>query len=332
MNITFFEIEDWEKNYLEQKLAGQVLKFYSGMLDESTVESAKHTDILSVFIYSEINKEVLRMLPDLKLIVTRSTGFDHIDIEECKRRNIAVCNVPSYGENTVAEHTFALILSLSRNLYRATIKRLTSDFSIKGLRGFDLKGKTLGVVGTGRIGLHVIRIAKGFDMRVLAYDINQNQLLSEVLGFTYAPLEQLMAESQIVTLHIPYNRHTHHLINAEKFKLMQKGGYLINTARGAIVDTTALIEALSNGTLAGAGLDVLEGEEFIKEETAVLYEFDKPEVLSVIAKNELVLRRQNVIYTPHIAFDSQEALERILETTVKNIENFLTNKVCASVA
>ena len=171
----------------------------------------------------------------MKLIATRSTGFDHIDLAECRQRNISVCNVPSYGENTVAEHAFALILSLSRHLYQAFVKRLTNDFSLEGLRGFDLKEKTLGVVGTGRIGLHVIRIGKGFGMNVMAFDVNRNQLLAEVLGFTYVPLEQLLKESQIVTLHVLYNEHTHHLINSDKFRLMRKGSILINTARGAVV-------------------------------------------------------------------------------------------------
>ncbi len=331
MNIVFFEVEDWEKDYLKEKLREHELRFYSGTLDENTAESAKHAEILSVFIYSDVNAQVLKLLPDLKLIVTRSTGFDHIDIDECKKRNIPVCNVPSYGENTVAEHTFALILSLSRNLYRATIKRLTSDFSARGLKGFDLKGKTLGVIGTGRIGLHVIRIAKGFGMNVLAYDKNPTDILAEVLGFTYATLDTLLMESHIVTLHVPYNKYTHHLINADKFNLMRRGSFLINTARGAVVDTEALIKALTGGILAGAGLDVLEGEEFIKEETDVLREGYKQEALSVIAKNDILLRRQNVVYTPHIAFDSQEALERILETTVKNIENYVSGNLCTIV-
>lgn len=330
MNIVFFEVEDWEKDYLKEKLREHELRFYSGTLDENTAESAKHAEILSVFIYSDVNAQVLKLLPDLKLIVTRSTGFDHIDIDECKKRNIPVCNVPSYGENTVAEHTFALILSLSRNLYRATIKRLTSDFSARGLKGFDLKGKTLGVIGTGRIGLHVIRIAKGFGMNVLAYDKNPTDILAEVLGFTYATLDTLLMESHIVTLHVPYNKYTHHLINADKINLM-RGSFLINTARGAVVDTEALIKALTGGILAGAGLDVLEGEEFIKEETDVLREGYKQEALSVIAKNDILLRRQNVVYTPHIAFNSQEALERILETTVKNIENYVSGNLCTIV-
>lgn len=330
MKIAFFELESWEKRYIKKRLQGHDLKLFSEILDYSNLAEIKETEILSPFIYSNIDRSTLEQLPGLKLIATRSTGFDHIDMNECRQRNITVCNVPSYGENTVAEHTFALILSLSRNLYKASVKRLTGDFSIQGLKGFDLKDKTLGVVGTGRIGLHVIRIARGFGMNVLASDVNQNKLLAEVLGFTYVPLEQLLGQSQIVSLHIPYNEHTHHLINADKLKLMRKGSYLINTARGAIVDTEALIEALDDN-LAGAGLDVLEGEEFIKEETAVLCECSKTEVLSVIGKNDLLLRKPNVVYTPHIAFDSQEALERILETTVQNIDTFVSGKKCNTV-
>ncbi len=330
MKIAFFEVESWEKRYIRRRLQGYDLKLSSETLDSSNLAEIRETEILSPFIYSNIDRSVIEQLPGLKLIATRSTGFDHIDLSECRQRNITVCNVPSYGENTVAEHTFALILSLSRNLYKASVKRLTGDFSIQGLKGFDLKNKTLGVVGTGRIGLHVIRIAKGFGMNVLAFDVNRNELLAEVLGFTYTPLEQLLSESHIVTLHVPYNEHTHHLINGDRLKLMRKGSYLINTARGAIVDTEALIEAL-NENLAGAGLDVLEGEEFIKEETAVLCECTKSEVLSVIGKNGILLRKPNVIYTPHIAFDSQEALERILETTVQNIVAFESGEKCNAV-
>jgi D-lactate dehydrogenase len=330
MKIAFFELGSWEKRYIKKRLQSHDIKPFSGTLETSDLDKIKETEVLSPFIYSNINSSVIGQLPELKLIATRSTGFDHIDIAECRQRNITVCNVPSYGENTVAEHTFALILSLSRNLYKAYIKRLTGDFSTQGLTGFDLKDKTLGVVGTGKIGLHVIRIARGFGMNVLAFDVNQNKLLAEVLGFTYVTLEQLMKESYVVTLHVPYNEHTHHLINRDRLKLMRKGSYLVNTARGAIVDTEALIEALDDN-LAGAGLDVLEGEEFIKEETAVLYECTKSDVLSVIGENEIILRKSNVVYTPHIAFNSQEALERILETTVQNIIAFASGEKCNAV-
>jgi D-lactate dehydrogenase len=258
----------------------------------------------------------------LKLVATRSTGFDHIDLEACKENKIIVSNVPSYGENTVAEHTFALILSLSRNIYKAYTRSLRYDFTIEGLKGFDLKDKTLGVIGAGRIGLHVIRIAKGFGMNVLAYDVNQNDLLAEVLGFEYVSLEELLSKSDVITLHVPYNKFTHHLINKDRVKLIKKGAILINTSRGAVVDTEALIEALNKGILAGAGLDVLEGEELIKEEKQLLYDQKKLEVLSNLVRGHILLSKENVVFTPHIAFYSQEALERILEITVQNILTF----------
>ncbi len=323
MDIAFFEAEDWEKKYLKNKLKNHNLTFVSDFQHLESLNVLKDVEILSPFIYSTIDQSVLQHLPSLKLIATRSTGYDHIDIKECQRRNIIVSNVPSYGENTVAEHTFSLILSLSRNLYKACIERLTNDYSIKKLRGFDLKGKTLGVVGTGRIGLYVIRIAKGFGMNVVAFDVKPNTLMTEILGFNYMPLEKLLEESHIVSLHVPYNEHTHHLIDADKLKLMRPDSFLINTARGAVVDTEALVSALRNRTIAGAGLDVLEGEEFIQEERAVFCECNKAEVLSTIGRNDLLLHMQNVVYTPHIGFNSQEALERIIETTVHNIEFFL---------
>jgi D-lactate dehydrogenase len=330
MKIAFFEVERWERGYLKKKLRDHDLKLYSKALNSEYTAELTDTEIISVFIYSPLDRAVLEQLPQLRMIATRSTGFDHIDIAECRRRNITVCNVPYYGENTVAEHAFALILSLSRNLYQACVKRLTNDFSIGGLTGFDLKGKTLGVVGTGRIGLHVIRIAGGFGMNVLAYDAKPNELWAKILGFSYVPLEQLMRKADIVTLHVPYNKHTHHLINRDRLRLMPKGSYLINTARGAIVDTEALIEALDKN-LAGAGLDVLEGEEFIKEDKVLLSERNKPAVLSVIAENNILLRKQNVVFTPHIAFNSREALERIMETTVRSISAFISGDKCHTV-
>ena len=322
MEIAFFEIEGWEKRFIRNNLKKHNLTFFSGTLTPENLNELKNTAILSPFIYSTLDKPVLERLPSLKLIATRSTKFDHIDIDECRKRNILVSNVPSYGENTVAEHTFGLILSLSRNLYQAFFKRMTGDFSEESLRGFDLKGKTLGVVGTGRIGLHVIRIARGFEMNVLAFDVKPNSILAEVLGFTYVPLDELLKSSHIVTLHVPYNEHTHHLINRHSFEIMRKGALLINTARGAVVDTQAMVEALGQGILSGAGLDVLEGEELIKEERVLFSDSNRAEVMSTIGRNELLLRRKDVVYTPHIAFFSREAQERILEITVRNIQSY----------
>ena len=326
MKIAFFEVEDWEEEYLKKKLNNHVLQFLNGKLSLENARQIKDFDAVSVFIYSKIDEQVIREIPNLKLITTRSTGFDHIDLEACKKQGITICNVPSYGENTVAEHTFALILSLSRNMCKACIRRFEQDFSIDGLEGFDLKGKTIGVIGTGQIGLHVIRIAKGFGMNVVAYDVRQNKLLSEVLGFEYVTLEDLLARSDVITLHVPYMKATHHLMSKDTFKLVKKGAILINTARGSIVDTEALIEALDNKILAGAGLDVFEGEEVIKEEKQLLYDPKNLEVLKSLVKDHILLSKDNVVFTPHIAFYSKEALERILETTVENVVEFVSGK------
>jgi len=324
MRIAFFEVDDWEEKYLENKLKGYFLRFSKEALNSENAQKIKDFDAVSVFVYSKVDGQTIQEIPGLKLVVTRSTGFDHIDIEACKKKGITVCNVPSYGENTVAEHTFALILSLSRNICKACIRRFEHDASIEGLEGFDLKGKTMGVIGTGQIGLHVIRIAKGFGMNVVAYDVRQNRLLSEVLGFEYVSLEDLLARSNVITLHVPYIKATHHLMNKDTFKLVKKGAILINTSRGAIVDTEALIEALDNKILAGAGLDVVEGEELIKDEKQLLHEPKNLEVLTSFVREHVLLDKENVVFTPHIAFYSKEALERILETTVENIAAFVS--------
>jgi D-lactate dehydrogenase len=323
MRIAFFEVKDWEEEYLKKRLKGHLLKFSNERLGLENIQQTKDCDAVSVFIYSKLDERIIQEIPNLKLVTTRSTGFDHIVIEVCKKKGITVCNVPSYGENTVAEHTFALILSLSRRLLM-TCPRFEQDFSIEGLMGFDLKGKTIGVVGAGQIGLHVIRIAKGFGMNVLAYDAHQNKLLSEVMGFEYTSFEDLLARSDIITLHVPYNKYTHHLMDRDKFKLVKKGAILINTARGSIVDTEALIEALDKKILSGAGLDVIEGEELIKEEKQLLYDPKNIEVLADLVKDHILLSKDNVVFTPHIGFYSKEAMERILETTVENVTAFVS--------
>ncbi len=324
MKIAFFEIEGWEKKYLKNKLKTHTLEFFKEPLNKDNAQKIKNFDIISVFIYSKINKQIIKKLPKLKLIATRSTGFDHINIVTNKK--ILVCNVPFYGENTVAEHTFALILALSRNVHKAYVKTKRNDFSMDGLKGFDLKGKTLGVVGAGHIGLHVIRMAKSFSMKVLAYDVNPDDFLAEVLGFEYVPLKKLLKNSDIISLHVPNNKHTHHLINKETIKQIKKGAVLINTSRGEIADTDSLIKALDKKILSGVGLDVLEGEELIKEEKQLLCAPEKTECLSNLVKDHILLSKDNVVFTPHIAFYSQEALERILDTTAQNINSFLSGE------
>ncbi len=322
MRIVFFETDALEEGYFEKHLADYDLQFFSDSLTASSLDEIGKVDVLSTFMYSEVDKEVLDALPDLKLIATRSTGFDHVAVDECTSRGIVVSNVPSYGDNTVAEHTFALILTLARRLYEGCLNRIEGDFSARDLTGFDLKGKTIGVVGAGNTGTNVVRIAKGFGMTVLVYDVKPKESLAEALGFQYASLDRLLQESDIISLHVPYNDATHHLIDHQKFSMMRKGAYLINTARGGIVDQKALLEALDDGTLAGAGLDVLEGEEYIKEEKSVLTDTERTKALNAVGENSLILQRNNVVYTPHIGFNTREAVERILESTVDSILGF----------
>lgn len=325
MRIAFFEATDKDRAYLKEKLAHHEVLFYTETLNEETVTKAEGCEIVSVFIYSTVTASVLGKIPGLKGVLTRSTGFDHIDVATCNEKGIVVENVPFYGENTVAEHTFALILALSRNVHKSYARGLKGDFSIEGLMGFDLKDKTLGVIGTGHIGLHVIRIAKGFGMHVLAFDTQKNTFLSEVLHYKYTSIDDVLAHSDIVTLHVPYNEHTHHLINQDNIKKIKRGALLINTARGGIIENEALIEALDKGILSGAGLDVLEGEESVKDDNQCL-QADCQTDVKKHDQNQNLLARDNVVFTPHIGFYSEEALERILDTTRENIEQLVLGK------
>lgn len=332
MRVVFFDLEEWQPEYLRagmQQLGIAELvspEFLQGHLDPDQCAQFDDAEAIVVFIWTRVSRAVVEALPRLRLVLTMSTGFDHIDLEACRERGITVCNVPHYGENTVAEHTFALILSLSRKLHAAYFQGLRGEYNIRTLRGFDLYGKTLGVIGAGNIGLHVIRIARGFGMRVLAYDIRPYPLLAEVLGFTYTDLDTLLRESDIVSLHVPATPETYHLINRETLSKMKRGALLINTARGSVVDTEALLWALEEGILAGAGLDVIEGEEFIKEESALLRMPVAEETLRRIVQAHMLLRRENVVFTPHIAFNSREAVQRILDTTLENLKAYLEGR------
>ncbi len=329
MKIAFFEVNDWEIPIIKERLKDHELDFYLWPLKNDDILLVKNVEVISTFIYSKLDKKTLEKLPRLKLIVTRSTGFNHIDLKECKKRKITVCNVPSYGENTVAEHTFALILDLSRNIHKAFVRVVRDDFSIKGLQGFDLKNKTLGVIGAGHIGIHVIRIAKGFEMNVLAYDKFIKKSMASKLKFKYVPLKTLLKNSDIVSLHVPLTKDTYHLINKNTIKLMKRGAILINTSRGEIVETKALLDAINSGYLKGAGLDVIEGEEIIKDEKQILHNTShlRAKKMKQLIEDHLLLHNDKVIFTPHIAFYSKESIERILNTTIENIESFVNKKI-----
>lgn len=324
MNIHYFSGEQWEEEYVRAKFPGEDLTFHEGPLSAHPELADPDATVLCVFIESRIGENELKRFPNVKLIATRSTGFDHIDLAATGAHGITVANVPSYGENTVAEFAFALLLALSRRIIDADERvRETGVFSPSGLRGFDLAGKTLGVIGTGHIGAHVIRMAQGFGMKVLGFDAYPNAELAQKLLFPYAPLPEVLAASDIVTLHVPYNEHTHHLINQENISSFKRGAYLINTSRGAVVDTGALVEGLKNEIIAGAGLDVLEEEGELSEEAAFLTApHPGEEKLKIALENHYLINHPRVIVTPHIAFNTTEAVERILNTTIENILGF----------
>jgi len=322
MKIAFFETDAHERTILERGLKGHHLIFFSHPLSKKDLPKIKEIDILSVSIYSKVNESLLEKLPNLKYLSTRSTGFDHINLEACKKYNISASNVPYYGANTVAEHAFALILSLSRKIPLSQKMVSKNNFSIQGLKGFDLKGKTLGVIGAGNIGINTIKIAKGFGMNVVAYERHPDIRKAKEIGFTCMTLSEILRKSDIISIHVPSMKETHHLIGKKEFSQMKKGAILINTSRGNIVDTIALHKALKSGRLGGAGLDVIECEEILKGNPS-MHEVQDKKIIKLVKE---IIKMENVVYTPHIAYYTQEALDRISQTTITNIQAFLKKK------
>jgi D-lactate dehydrogenase len=325
MGIYLFEVNQEDRRYLESSFFEEQLHFCEEPLTRlSQVEEiADKADIVSVFVHSKVTSEMIDALPHLGLIATRSTGFDHVNVAAAGARGIPVCNVPTYGENTVAEHTFALILALSRNVHKAYMRTAQGDYSLAGLQGFDLKGRTLGIVGTGHIGTRVAKIAKGFEMDVIAFDPQPNQAMADILDYEYTSLDDLLQRSDIVTLHAPLCSSTHHLIGEHNIHRLKRAALLINTARGELIDTGALLKALDSKHLSGAGLDVLEGENNLNEETMMRADDSvSREALVTTLRNLALMRRHDLVVTPHIAYDSREAINRILTTTVDNIRAF----------
>lgn len=321
MRIAYFYNEEWEKDYVVKHFPDDIFNFIKG----STKENAAHRDpdvsALSIFVNSPVRADVLDRFPNVKFIATRSTGYDHIDLAEAHQRGITISNVPTYGEHTVAEFAFALLLALSRRIVDAYTRiETTGSFSQEGLRGFDLRGRTIGVIGTGHIGEHMMRMAKGFDMQVVAFDLFPKPELAEKMGFRYVSLDELLSTSDIVSLHAPYNEHTHHMINMDNIGKFKRGSYLINTSRGGLVETVALVKGLEEGILAGAGLDVLEEEgQMVDENMLLATKHPNEESLRTMLANHYLMNHPHVIVTAHIAFNTQEAIERILNVTIDNI-------------
>jgi len=331
MKIIFFEVSKGEESFFSQYFNGADVAFYEEKLSEDNIGKAFNAEIVSVFVSSAIDKKIIDALPNLKFISTRSTGFDHIDCDYAASKGIKVSNVSGYGSHTVAEFAFGLILNLSRKILVANnyIKESSDYKFFSAMEGFNLYGRTLGVVGTGRIGKNVVKIANGFGMKVVAYDLYPDMAFAKENNFTYKKLEEVLTESDIVTIHTPYTKENHHLINKENVFLMKKGIYFINTARGELVDTDALIFGLKEGIIAGAGVDVLEAERELKEEVEILASSDKSEKVKdfkTLLEDRVLIEMPNVIITPHIAFYSKEAEEEIKKTTVENIKSFVDGK------
>jgi D-lactate dehydrogenase len=289
------------------------LHFQPARLTLDTVALADHYPVVCAFINDDLSAPILERLAagGTRLIALRSAGFNHVDLPAAQRLGLSVVRVPTYSPHAVAEHAVALILSLNRHLHRAYNRTRDGDFTLHGLTGFDLVGKTVGVVGTGQIGATFARIMAGFGCQLLAYDPYPNPQV-EALGARYLPLDQLLEQAQIISLHCPLNEHTRHLINIDSLYRMQRAAMLINTGRGALVDTPALIEALKSGQLGYLGLDVYE------EEAQLFFEdrSDLPLQDDVLAR---LLTFPNVVVTAHQAFLTREALGAIAQTTLDNI-------------
>lgn len=323
MKIAIFDLEDWERSGFESLCDEHEVELLTEPLTPENAADHRDAEVVSGFITSEFSAAVIDQLENLRLIATRSTGFDHIPLEICHKRDIAVCNVPTYGSHTVAEHVFALLLTISHKLEQAIDRTRKGDFSSQGLQGFDLRDKTIGIVGTGDIGLETIHIAKGFRMNVLAFDVKPNEQAAQELAFRYVSLEQLLAESDIISLHVPASDQTHHLISNAEFDQMKQDAVLINTARGDVIDTQALVRALAEEKLSAAGLDVLPEEPVIREEAELLRSvYEERHNLNTLLANHVLVHMRNVIVTPHSAFNTREAVMRILETTEENIRAF----------
>ncbi len=318
----FFELEEWEVDYIQKAFQNATILSTMKKAHEEENPDVYQVSVISTFIYSELTSQVLSKFPNLKIIATRSTGYDHIDLAYCQEKGITVVNVPTYGAHTVAEHTFALILAISRKLIPTIERSRRGNFDINDLTGFDLAGKTLGVVGAGKIGDKVIRLALAFEMNVLVYTRHPENLQDG--NVKAATLEELIANSDVVSLHLPHNKETHHIINKDNIKLFKKGSILINTARGPLVETQAILEGLEMGILKGVGLDVLEEECSLKEERELLTEeFFKSCDIRTQLLDHILLSRDDVLYTSHNGFNSKESVHQILDVTISNIQGFL---------
>lgn len=317
MKVAVFSTKSYDKEYLDKANAANLheLNYFESSLKLKTIKLAEGYDAVCVFVNDALTKDVIEALAaqQLRAIVLRCAGFNNVDIETACQLGIKVLRVPAYSPNAVAEHAVALIMALNRKTHKAYNRVREGNFSIERLQGFELAGKTVGVVGTGKIGAAFANIMKGFGCRVVAYDVYRNSTLEEQ-GVSYLSLNELLRVSDIVSLHCPLTPETNRLINKDSIALMKKGAMLINTSRGKLVDTDAAIEALKEGSLGYLGIDVYEQEE-------KLFFKDLSEIIILDDKIMRLMTFPNVLITAHQAYFTDTALSQIAYTTLQNISD-----------
>lgn len=316
MKIAFFSAKSYDKKYFSQYQAGNEIMYFEAPLNEQTVNLAKGCNAICLFVNDTLNEPVLKALSAMgvSLAALRCAGFNNVDLNAAKANNISVVRVPAYSPYAVAEHAVALILTLNRKTHKAYNRVREGNFSLERLEGFDLHGKTIAVIGTGKIGQGLCKIMNGFGCKVLAFDLIANKSMEDA-GVEYLPLTDVLEQADIISLHCPLNEQTRHIVNAHTISLMKKGVMLINTSRGALINTPDVIKALKTGHIGYLGLDVYEQEETL---------FFKDLSENIIQDDDIMrlLSFPNVLITSHQGFFTEEALMQIAQTTIKNISDF----------
>lgn len=318
MRVAVFSTKPYDEKFLTAAAAGSghELEFFEARLDRNTASLADGFDVVCAFVNDDLGAATLLRLSKTgpKLIALRSAGFNHVDLDAAKSLGLAIVRVPAYSPRSVAEHTVALILALDRHIHRAHARVREGNLSLDGLLGFDLGSRTVGVVGTGKIGVAVATILKGFGCKLIGYDVFQNPAALE-LGMEYVELRELWEQADVITLHAPLTPETHHIVDAYAIANMKDGVMVINTSRGALIDTAAAIEGLKSGKISHLGLDVYE------EEGDLFFEDLSDKIIQDDVFSRL-LTFPNVLVTGHQAFFTVEALEAIAHDTIENITAF----------
>ncbi len=314
--IAFFDTKPYDKEVFDEENTHYEMVYFESKLNEKTARLAQGFDCVCAFVNDDINQKVIDTLYEngIRLIALRSAGYNNVDLKAAQDK-ITIVRVPSYSPHSIAEHAFSLLQTLNRKIHRAYIRTRDFNFSLVGMNGIVLYQKTIGIVGVGAIGRAMIQIAKGYGMRVVCFDPHPD----ESLGVEFVDLDTLFKESDVISLHCPLTKATYHMINKESIAKMKKGVYFINTSRGALVDTASLLDALNEGKIRGAGLDVYEEEEDI---------FFEDKSLTIVKDNvlSLLISRPNVIITSHQAFLTDESLTQIARTTFDNLDQYFAHQ------